>query len=366
MDRRHFLGAGATLIAGGAQAQMPHHGPPIPSNQMAPLRGSGPVTLTEAQYAQRFIASPAPAGPMGRWATRAVLPIPRTEMAWAAESGGKLYVIGGYAEQRVDNNYHHIYDPAANAWTEGARLPRGANHVGVVAAGGKIYAFGGFTLQNRNADNLAFVYDIAANRWDTVAPMPRPRGAGALAPLGGKIHHIGGASNPEAERASVGWHEVYDPQADRWETRKALPGARDHAGVVVHNGVIHIVGGRFNTFEYNTPLHHVYLADRDTWETRAPLPTARSGHGLVIYRGRFFAMGGESGWFDNRVLTGRVHGQMESYDPVADTWQHHAPMPTPRHGMGAVTIGDWIYVAGGGPVVGGGIKTAVHEAFTLG
>jgi hypothetical protein len=41
-------------------------------------------------------------------------------------------------------------------------------------------------------------------------------------------------------------------------------------------------------------------------------------------------------------------------------------MPTPRHGMGAVVIGDWIYVAGGGPVVGGGVKSAVHEAFTLG
>lgn len=96
-----------------------------------------------------------------------------------------------------------------------------------------------------------------------------------------------------------------------------------------------------------------------------PLPLPRSGHGLVLYRGRFFAMGGESGWFEGRVLTGRVHGQMESHDPAADTWQHHAPMPTPRHGMGAVAIGDFIYVAGGGPVAGGGIKSAVHEAFTL-
>jgi hypothetical protein len=34
--------------------------------------------------------------------------------------------------------------------------------------------------------------------------------------------------------------------------------------------------------------------------------------------------------------------------------------------MGAVVIGDWIHVAGGGPVVGGGVKSAVHEAFTLG
>jgi hypothetical protein len=45
---------------------------------------------------------------------------------------------------------------------------------------------------------------------------------------------------------------------------------------------------------------------------------------------------------------------------------HHAPMPTPRHAVGAVTIGDWVYVAGGGVVLGGSVQSAVHEAFTLG
>jgi len=367
MNRRTMLGGAAGLVAAtGAGAQtMPHHGPPIPSDRLAPLRGAGPVVLTPAQYAQRSVDSPAPAGPPGRWVERATLPIPRTEMAWAAEAQGRLWVIGGYAEQMVNNSFVHVYDPVTDSWAEKARLPRGANHVGVVGAGDRIYAFGGFSNQNRGADTLAFVYDIAADRWSPVAPMPRPRGAGALALVNGRIHHIGGASEPESERASVGWHEVYDPQADRWERKKALPGARDHAGVVVHNGLIHVIGGRFNTFEYNTALHHVYDAARDQWEERAPLPARRSGHGLVIYRGRFFAMGGESGQFVGGQLTGQVHGQMESYDPVADTWQSHAPMPTPRHGMGAVTIGEFIYVAGGGPIVGGGVKTAVHEAFTL-
>lgn len=173
-------------------------------------------------------------------------------MAWAAENAGRLHVIGGYAEGRVDNSYHHVYDPAADSWTEAARLLRGANHVAVVGHAGRIYACGGFKGQNRDADDLAFAYDVAANRWDRIAPMPRARGAGALAVVDGVVHHIGGVSNPEAERASVGWHEVYDLQADRWDRRKPLPGARDHVGVVVHGGLIHIVGGRFNTFEHNT------------------------------------------------------------------------------------------------------------------
>jgi N-acetylneuraminic acid mutarotase len=169
------------------------------------------------------------------------------------------------------------------------------------------------------------------------------------------------------ERSSVGWNEIYDPQADRWTQLKPLPGARDHVGIIANEGKIHIIGGRFNTFEYNTDLHHVYFPDRDTWELRAPLPTARSGLGAVIYRNRFFTMGGEYGVQvgNGQFRPATVFGQMESYDPGSDSWQSHAPMPTPRHAVAATTLGDWIYVAGGGPVNGGALQSAVHEAFTL-
>jgi hypothetical protein len=50
---------------------------------------------------------------------------------------------------------------------------------------------------------------------------------------------------------------------------------------------------------------------------------------------------------------------------VADRWEAYAPMLTPRHGMGAVVLGDSIYVAGGGPQMGGGVKSAINEAFSL-
>jgi hypothetical protein len=87
------------------------------------------------------------------------------------------------------------------------------------------------------------------------------------------------------------------------------------------------------------------------------LPTARSGHGAVLYRGKIFVMGGEG--------TNRVYGQNEAYDIDKDSWESYAPMTTPRHGLGAVAIGDFIHVAGGGPVMGGNFQSAVHEAFTL-
>ena len=40
-------------------------------------------------------------------------------------------------------------------------------------------------------------------------------------------------------------------------------------------------------------------------------------------------------------------------------------MPTPRHGLGAAAVGDMVCVAGGGPIMGGAVQSAVHEAFTL-
>jgi len=69
-------------------------------------------------------------------------------------------------------------------------------------------------------------------------------------------------------------------------------------------------------------------------------------------------MGGEG--------TNRVYGQNEACDPVADRWESHAPMVTPRHGLGAAVVGDAIHVAGGGTIMGGSVQSAMHEAFILG
>lgn len=369
MLRRHLLAA-AMAAPTAALAQSRHPAPlrPIPpaADSYHRLQGGVPHHLTAEQEAQRFVESPAPPGPPGRWEPRAAMPIPRSEMAWATALDGRMHVVGGYGEGRVDRGYHHVYDPEGDRWFDAAPLPRGANHVAVASHAGRVYAFGGFIEQNRNPDTHAYAYDPAADRWTDIRPLPRPRGAAAAVALDGRIHLIGGAGAPTAERASVGWHEVYDPQADAWRMLKALPGARDHVGVVAHGGAIHIVGGRFNTFQYNTGLHHVYLPGRDTWEERAPLPAGRSGHGMVVYRGRFFAMGGEGGIIEAGVARdAKVYGQMESYDPATDTWQSHAPMQTPRHAVAAVAIGDKIYVAGGGAILGGRVQSSVHEAFTL-
>lgn len=353
ITRRIFSAGLAAACAGPALAQHVGHDPVYSylndaKNTSAPL---------ETMRAQHVFDSPAPPAPFqGRWVARAPLPLPRSEMAWATVLNGKMHMLGGYGEQRVDRPYHHVYDPATDKWLTAPQLPRGANHVGVAVVGDRLYAIGGFVEQNRKPDNLCFV--LEGENWKPIAPLPKACGAIACVESNGFLHAIGGAVGDTFEtKRSVDWHLVYDPRIDQWSTRAPLPTGRDHTGTLSIGGLIHVIGGRVDSFHTNSNLHHVYDPKDDRWRPRAPLPTARSGHGAVLYRNKIFVMGGEG--------TNRVYGQNEAYDLAADKWESYAPMTTPRHGLGAVAIGDFIYVAGGGPVMGGGVQSAVHEAFTL-
>jgi N-acetylneuraminic acid mutarotase len=353
-SRRTVLAGGMAVLAAPAFAQEHAHDAPL----FERLREPGRIDLPEIAARQRVMDSPAPpAAQLGRWVERASLPIPRTEMAWAVEREGRLHLVGGYAEQRVDRPYHHVYEPVADEWAALAELPRGANHVGVAVLEGRLYAIGGFVEQNRTPHAECFLFD--GERWTAIAPLPEAAGAISCVALEGMLHAIGGAvGNSSETRVSIDRHLVYDPRADRWGERRPLPLGRDHMGAVAAGGRVHVIGGRVGTFHTNSALHHAYDPAADRWEPRTPLPTPRSGHGAVLYRGRIHCMGGEG--------TNRVFGTHEAYDPASDGWASYAPMRTPRHGTGAVAIGDFIHVAGGGPIVGGGVKSAVHEAFTLG
>lgn len=359
VDRRSLLlGLSAAALTSTANAQQPghaHHGGMYES-----LKEPGRIGIPTEAATQHVTESPAKrANSPGIWKSKAPLPIPRSEMAWATVRDGRMHLLGGYGEQRVDRNYHHIYDPGLDQWLEGPLLPLGANHVGVCVVDGHLYAIGGFVEQNRKPHDQCFVLGSGETQWRRIASLPRPCGAIGTADAGGTLHLIGGAiGDTVADKKSVDWHYAYDAKMDKWEPRRPMPLGRDHTGVVYANGLIHLIGGRVDSFHTNSNLHHVYDPKADKWEQRRPFPTARSGHGAVLMRGKIFCMGGEG--------TDRVYGQNEAYDVATDTWEAYAPMLTPRHGLGAVAIGDAIYVAGGGPVMGGGVQSAINEEFVLG
>jgi hypothetical protein len=66
--------------------------------------------------------------------------------------------------------------------------------------------------------------------------------------------------------------------------------------------------------------------------------------------------------FNPRGATSR-RPEVESYDPVSNTWQQHPPLPTPKHGIWASVIGSTIHLLGG-TAQGLGATTS-HESFTV-
>jgi N-acetylneuraminic acid mutarotase len=365
LSRRRLFGLAAGGVAASAvRPALAQMASPMPSSQdmqvvqrgglYANLKDPNITELPPDAFTQRFTYSPAPtADPAGRWTAGPPLPIPRSELAWAAAEGNRMHVIGGYAEGEVARPFHHVFDASTNTWRQAAPIPRGANHIGVAAAGGVVFAFGGFVEQNRVAVPDCYAYVVADDRWHAIRPLQRgSRGAISAVAFDGKIHAIGGR-----DTRSLDWHDVYDPQTDAWTGLAPIPGPRDHAAAVAISGMLSVAGGRMDTFDFNTGMHVVYDVRSDKWEERAPMPTPRSGHGSVVYRGKMFCMGGEG--------TRRVFGQHEAYDPQTDGWDAYAAIPTPRHGMGAAVIGDAIHVAGGGPMNGGSFQSSVHEVFAL-
>jgi hypothetical protein len=302
--------------------------------------------------------------PLGRWTTGTPLPTPRSEDSVAA-LGGFIYVLGGYVpagpnpavleasgHADVDGPLVQAYDVARGQWGGRAPLPRGLNHIGTLGFGGRLYTFGGFDRQNRDAVSDANAYEPAADRWTAIAPIPSKRGSIAVAALGGRIHLVGGR-----DEHSVGTHDVYDPESNRYASAAPLPVGRDHMGLVTYGERLYAIAGRIDDFDHNTSYADVYDPGADRWSSLPPMPSQRSGMAVALYRDLIFAVGGErrGGTFTNN----------EAFDPQTNLWRTYAPLPEGRHGTGAAVVDGRLYVPGGGPLNGGSLQSATLFVFTL-
>ncbi len=102
----------------------------------------------------------------------------------------------------------------------------------------------------------------------------------------------------------------------------------------------------------DTPLMSLLESDRvyylepvfgrpDTWRQRAETSTAGVFHGACVVGGELYAIG--LGWGD----PGAMHGQVEAYDPVSDSWEPRASLPVPRSIVEVSTFKRKCYAIGG-------------------
>ena len=265
--------------------------------------------VTKKAYAQF------PGVPQGHWSKAAIFPQPEEEL-YGIAAGGKMYVFGGFGNGKpVGMNWQ--YDGATDKWTKMKDMPLPVHHSSLAEYHGKIYMFGGYILNTdpkypgggwEPVDN-AWEFDPAANSWKALAPLPGKRGSTLAEEVGGQIYVIGGAI-PE-------------------------PGTKE-------------VAIRPATAARSVGTNEAYDIENNKWTTRSPMPTPRNHAFGGVVNGKIYIIGGR---ITSPFITVASNMDIvEEYDPATNTWGGsgaRTPMPTARSGGGWTTYNGKIYVAGG-------------------
>ncbi len=303
--------------------------------------------------------------PINPWKKAAPFPQPDEELYGAAVSG-KMYVMGGWDEGKAAGlNYE--YDPATDKWTQKRGMPRLAHHAAIATANGKLYVIGGFVPPKDTqiptggawepiADT--WEYDPAADSWKSLAPVPTKRGAAVAVEVAGKIYVIGGATTVADSKDPyftffgpslvLTTNEVFDPATNKWESRRPMSVARNHAYAAAVNGKIYVIGGRtghaFILSATNTDVVEEYSPVNDMWSApKERMPTARSGGAWGTDGRRIYVAGGE---VTTKELVGAFRA-VEAYEPATNSWISLPPMPMPRHGIAGAVIGNEFHLVSG-------------------
>lgn len=310
---------------------------------------------------------------LGRWRVGPDLPEPVQEI-YPAFWRDRIHLAGGFIAKtgRIagPTARHVVLEKGAKAWVDKAPLPAPRHHPNLVGLGDRLYAVGGFASPAADAvwtmQASLFVYDPASDAWMSGPDAPAPNAETVAAALGERLHVVGGR-RPTADsnavwtdHADVADHYVYDPAAKAWSRAAPAVTARNSAAGAVLAGRLHVVGGR-TVVGGNQTAHEVYDPAEDRWRTAAPMPQGQGGLAAAALQGRLVAFGGE--WFG--PAGGGVYAQAWVYDPARDAWEAAAPMPTPRHGLGAAAWGEEAYVIGGAARQGGNDTSARVEIFSL-
>jgi len=270
------------------------------------------------------------------------MPTARKEISNATVAiAGCIYVVGGVARNGQITNALEIYDPTTDSWRTGSSLPVRVWRASAAAANGKLYVFGGYASTAAfpfSPTNRVFEYDPEADSWQEKTAMPTARSTTVAVTVSGKIHVLGGAAN-----TALNLHQIYDPVNDGWSMALPIPSPRSGLTAAVIGDEIFVAGGYILSGGgvVSQNALHVYSVTTQKWRSASNMPVARLGIAAVRIRNKMYVFGGLPNSGTSLTL---------EYDPATDRWGVLADMPIPVSFMGATAVNDTVYVVGGGPV----------------
>lgn len=324
------------------------------------------------------------AGPLGAWTPLERMPspvqeiypapfwkAPQTEGSLKPDPYNVLVNAGGLTPSGQYNVSDEVtfYDPVYNRWGFGPKLPEARHHIALTNNNGYLYGVGGFSRDENGGwqmrDDNWRLSDLTSE-WTPMAPLPHPQAEVVCVSLDGFVHIAGGRA-PAGSR-NRDWsdhidteeHWAYDPADNKWFAVAPMPTARNSAAGAVVRGTLYVIGGR-TVSDGNLNVVEVYDPISDRWERARPMPQAQAGLAASVLNGKIYVFGGE--YFS--AGGGGVYAEAWEYDPRTDKWRGVAAMPRPRHGLGAVTLGDAIYVLGGALKAGGEDTSSALDKFEI-
>ena len=300
----------------------------------------------------------------GNWQTLKTknFPVARHENS-CVEVKGKVYLLGGRNIENVS-----IYDPVIKTWTKGSKPPLELHHFQAVVWRDRIYIVCAQTGRFPHEKPLAnvYIYDPAADKWTKGHKIPeeRRRGSAGTVLYQNKIYISCGIIDGHWD-GHVNWLDEYDPESGNWQKLPDAPRSRDHFAAVVHAGKLYNIGGRRSSkknkqvFHLTIPEIDIYDFTENSWKTpAAEIPVQRAGTSAVVFHDRILVMGGES-------TQKKAHDNVDVYNPEQDTWKKLKPLVHGRHGTAAFVYQNKVFIASGSGNRGGGPELNSIEAFTL-
>jgi N-acetylneuraminic acid mutarotase len=272
------------------------------------------------------------------------MPTNRTEIV-SEIIGDKIYVMGG-ADYLKDGimNIVEIFDPVNNTWIQSTPLPMSIDHTAAVSYDGKLFLVGGF-LEDKNPTDKLLIYDPTNQTWTEGAPLSSPRGALAAEVINGTIYAIGGVNSTHHP---VTTNEAYDISTNTWSVKEPMVKPRHHVASAVVNDNIYVLGGRLlgngQPSEINEALTNMddnsrYDPENDKWIELEPMQVRRSGFTASEMNDQVYVFGGQ-------IPQGATN-KAERYDPLTNNWTSLPDMDNERSGATSINYEEKIYVFGG-------------------
>ncbi|MDB5323884.1 MAG: kelch repeat-containing protein [Phycisphaerales bacterium] len=242
----------------------------------------------------------------------------------ATTVGSKALFAGAAGSEIVD-----VYDATTGVWSR-AMLSQHRTAIAATTVGTKaLFAGGGdgFTLYD-----TVDIYDDATGRWST-AKLSQARQAPAATSVGTKAFFAGGV--PEESRRL----DIYDDATDTWSTGKL---SRPHVTAATTVGHLAFFAGGREADGSPSNVVDVYNARTGHWSTKTLPSPANFDQGTTVGSKAMFAGGTVPDGHGNQVPSDVVN----IYDAMTGQWSL-AHLSQARFVLAATTVGDKAMFAGG-------------------